>query len=69
MFNSIDFPQIIFVYRMFQIILIQLICLEYACKSDEFRCTNHKCVHKTLKCNGQNDCGDNSDETKDCIGI
>ena len=43
--------------------------LDYACGEDEFSCSNHKCVPISLKCNGQNDCGDNSDETKDCIGI
>ena len=42
---------------------------DYACGEDEFSCSNHKCVPISLKCNGQNDCGDNSDETKDCIGI
>ena len=41
---------------------------DYACGEDEFSCTNHKCIPMSFKCNGQNDCGDNSDEERDCVG-
>ncbi|XP_051533125.1 complement component C6 [Myxocyprinus asiaticus] len=34
------------------------------CK-DKFTCDSGRCINSTLKCNNQNDCGDNSDE-KDC---
>ncbi|KAF8767497.1 Sortilin-related receptor-like protein [Argiope bruennichi] len=37
-----------------------------ACKNDEFKCTNHKCIPKTKMCDGSNDCGDYSDEGKQC---
>ncbi|XP_054719384.1 sortilin-related receptor-like [Uloborus diversus] len=36
------------------------------CKVDEFRCTNHKCVPKAKTCDGINDCGDYSDEGRQC---
>ena len=41
---------------------------DYACGEDEFSCSNHKCIPMSFKCNGQNDCGDNSDEKRDCVG-
>ncbi len=32
------------------------------CTSDEFNCNNGVCVHFASECDGDNDCGDNSDE-------
>lgn len=32
------------------------------CRSDEFTCTNGKCVQQRWVCDHDNDCGDNSDE-------
>lgn len=34
-------------------------------RSDEFRCSNGRCTKRLLVCNGQDDCGDGSDE-KNC---
>lgn len=34
------------------------------CKLGEFSCRNGHCVHKTLKCDGKDDCTDGSDESK-----
>lgn len=32
------------------------------CKSDEFRCTNGKCIADIWRCNRRDECGDHSDE-------
>ena len=38
------------------------------CSSTEFTCTNRrKCIPSRYICDGENDCGDNSDENK-CAG-
>lgn len=33
-----------------------------SCHSDEFECNNRKCIYDSWKCNGADECGDNSDE-------
>lgn len=33
------------------------------CTGPEFRCNNSRCISVTMKCDGNNDCIDNSDET------
>ncbi len=41
------------------------ICLETSvasCRPEEFRCNNNRCLFKRWVCDGENDCGDNSDE-------
>lgn len=34
------------------------------CQRGMFKCNNDHCINNTLVCDGQNDCGDNSDEDK-----
>lgn len=34
------------------------------CEPNEFKCRNNKCVLKTWRCDGENDCGDDSDEAQ-----
>ncbi len=38
----------------------------YGCQDDDFHCKNNRCIDKSLKCDGYDHCGDNSDETKGC---
>lgn len=35
------------------------------CDSDQFACANGQCIHETVRCDGDNNCGDHSDEL-DC---
>lgn len=37
----------------------------FRCSPDQFRCKAEKCIAKQWKCDGEDDCGDYSDET-DC---
>ena len=38
------------------------------CPKGHFLCTNKKCVNGLAMCDGNDDCGDNSDETTGCTG-
>ncbi|MCJ8747214.1 hypothetical protein PDJAM_G00150810 [Pangasius djambal] len=40
---------------------------ESSCESDEYLCGNGKCVPRSWRCNGLDECGDNTDE-RNCIG-
>ncbi|XP_023231134.1 low-density lipoprotein receptor-related protein 1-like [Centruroides sculpturatus] len=36
------------------------------CKPNEFQCLNFVCIIESFYCDGDNDCGDNSDEPEYC---
>lgn len=38
------------------------------CTADQFKCKNDLCIPKLWACDGDNDCGDYSDEVKFSIG-
>ena len=40
-----------------------------ACSTHQFLCANEKCVPVSWTCDGEDDCGDNSDETTSCTGM
>ena len=40
----------------------------FSCPKEKFLCKNSKCLPSTFKCNGKDDCGDNSDEIDGCVG-
>lgn len=39
------------------------------CRADEFLCNNSLCKLHFWVCDGEDDCGDNSDETPDMCGM
>ena len=41
----------------------------FGCPKEQFICkATEKCIPSYLKCDGKDDCGDNSDEEEGCIG-
>lgn len=36
------------------------------CAWDQFQCLNRRCIRSVFYCDGDNDCGDNSDEPNTC---
>ncbi|XP_078066576.1 low-density lipoprotein receptor-related protein 3 isoform X1 [Mustelus asterias] len=51
--------------RGFRLSYIRGKLAQSSCKSDEFLCSNGKCILSVWKCNKMDECGDNSDE-QDC---
>lgn len=51
--------------RYFILITIVFLDTQFQCQPNEFQCENKKCVLKVWRCDGDNDCGDNTDE-KSC---
>lgn len=42
--------------------LLPFMCMIPACPDQTFHCSNGKCINDQFVCDGQNDCGDSSDE-------
>ena len=40
----------------------------YGCSKEQFTCQNKKCIEQYFRCDGNDDCGDGSDETDGCRG-
>ena len=46
-----------------------ILALPSTCNDGEFMCLNKRCINGEWKCDGDDDCGDGSDENKDdCPG-
>ena len=45
--------------------LLPFACQRQVCSSNSFHCSNGRCINGAWKCDGHNDCGDDSDEM-DC---
>ena len=42
--------------------LMPFMCRISACPQNTFHCSNGKCINRDFICDGENDCGDGSDE-------
>ena len=64
--------EIRFIIR-FELLYVSFIILPiiggFGCPKEKFLCKNKICLPATVKCNGKNDCNDNSDEIDGCVGI
>ena len=65
--NSIIYYSIIMILEacLFRVKSKSINILIATCSDGKLRCDNSKCVTFSNRCDGNNDCGDNSDE-KDC---
>lgn len=64
---------ILFITRILWVLFVVLtncfvIVAEPTCSAGEFQCGSGRCVPITFKCDGENDCGDYSDETG-CVNV
>ena len=53
-----------FAYKYYDIYLLD----GFGCPNNSYVCKNRNCIADDLKCDGEDHCGDNSDETYGCIG-
>ena len=40
----------------------------HGCSKEQFTCQNKKCIEQYFLCDGNDNCGDGSDETDGCLG-
>jgi len=52
----------IFKYNLLLNALLYCIIVGHTCSAEYFKCANDNCVPTYWQCDGDNDCGDNSDE-------
>lgn len=55
----------IFFTNSFFVVVVYFVA-DVNCTADEFTCANGRCIQKRWFCDGQDDCGDHSDEGDHC---
>ena len=68
--NNENIPNIVIWMTLWHVLVFFITdeqdCTNKTCEENQFRCDNGRCIPNTWKCDGENDCGDSSDEGDFC---
>ncbi|XP_071114337.1 low-density lipoprotein receptor-related protein 4-like [Haliotis cracherodii] len=60
---------VLVVYALVILVTCVTTYVKGACSSSQWSCNNNRCIATALKCDGNDDCGDNSDEHEGCVDL